>query len=44
MQLKALPLCKALSEVNPIPVKTAAGIMGLCSGRVRMPLVEMSEK
>jgi len=45
MQLKALPLCKALmSEVNPIPVKTAAGVMGLCSDRVRMPLVAMTEK
>ena len=30
-------------EVNPIPVKAAAEMMGLCSGRLRLPLCEMSE-
>jgi 4-hydroxy-tetrahydrodipicolinate synthase len=30
-------------ETNPIPVKTAMGIMGLCSPELRLPLSEMSE-
>jgi len=30
-------------ETNPIPVKTAMGLMGLDSGEMRLPLVEMEE-
>ncbi|MDR2191401.1 MAG: 4-hydroxy-tetrahydrodipicolinate synthase [Endomicrobium sp.] len=30
-------------ETNPIPVKTAAGILGLCSGDLRLPMCEMEE-
>ena len=42
MQLKYLKLINALfCEVNPIPVKTAAGLMGLCNGELRLPLCEM---
>lgn len=42
LQLKAIDLCNALfCEVNPIPVKKAAELMGLCSGKVKMPLTEM---
>ena len=42
LQLKAVPLVEALfSEVNPIPVKKAAQLMGLCGGTLRMPLSEM---
>ncbi|HRR89804.1 MAG TPA: dihydrodipicolinate synthase family protein, partial [Eubacteriales bacterium] len=42
MQLKVLPLVKAIfSEVNPIPIKKAAEIIGLCSGILRLPLTEM---
>lgn len=42
LQLKALPLIDALfCEVNPIPVKKAAQLMGLCGGTLRMPLTEM---
>ena len=42
LQLKALPLIRALfSEVNPIPVKKAAELMGLCGGTVREPLTEL---
>lgn len=42
LQLKALPLVDALfCEVNPIPVKKAAELMGLCGGTLRMPLTEM---
>ena len=31
-------------EVNPIPVKTAMGLLGRCSPELRLPLVPMSEK
>lgn len=42
LQLEALPLVDALfCEVNPIPVKKAAELMGLCGGTLRMPLTEM---
>ncbi len=40
-----LPLADALfSEVNPIPVKEACAMLGLCSAAVRLPLVGMSEE
>lgn len=43
LQLKYLKLCNALfCEVNPIPVKTALEMLGLCSGELRMPLCEMT--
>lgn len=42
IQLKAIPLCDALfCEVNPIPVKKGVELMGLCSGKLRMPLSEI---
>lgn len=42
LQLKALPLIRALfSEVNPIPVKKAVELLGLCGGTVRDPLTEL---
>ena len=42
LQLKALPLIHALfSEVNPIPIKKAVELMGLCGGTVREPLTEL---
>lgn len=45
MQLKVLPLVKAMfAEVNPIPVKKAAEIMGLCNGIVRLPLTECTKE
>ena len=31
-------------EVNPIPVKTALSLMGLCSPELRLPLVPLSEQ
>ena len=41
LQLKAMDLCDALfCEVNPIPVKKAVELAGLCSGYVRMPMTE----
>lgn len=45
MQLKLYPLVKALfCEVNPIPVKTAASLMGFGECNLRMPLCDMEEK
>ena len=42
---KLLPLIKALFiETNPIPVKTAMGLMGLCSPDLRLPMSAMSEQ
>ncbi len=42
LQLKVMELCHALfCEVNPIPVKKAVELTGLCNGYVRMPLTEM---
>lgn len=42
LQIRAIPLCDALfCEVNPIPVKKAVELMGLCEGNLRMPLTEM---
>lgn len=44
-QLRALPLIRALfSEVNPIPVKAAANLMGMEVGPLRLPLTDMEEK
>jgi len=45
LQFKLFPLVKALfCEVNPIPVKTAASLMGICSAAMRLPLCAMEEK
>lgn len=42
-QLALLPLINALfCEVNPIPVKMALALKGLCSAKMRLPLTEMS--
>lgn len=44
LQLGYLDLINALfCEVNPIPVKTAMGMMGLCSDEMRLPLCEMED-
>ncbi len=40
-----LPLVKAMFiETNPIPVKTAMGLMGMISPELRLPLCEMSKE
>jgi 4-hydroxy-tetrahydrodipicolinate synthase len=45
MQYKMLPLVSALfAEVNPIPVKYAASLMGLCENEMRLPLTPMANK
>jgi 4-hydroxy-tetrahydrodipicolinate synthase len=39
---KMLPLIKAMFlETNPIPLKTAMGMMGLCEPGLRLPMCEM---
>ena len=39
-----VPVYSALfAETNPVPVKAALGLMGLCSPEVRMPLVQASD-
>ena len=41
LQVQSLPLVRALfSEVSPIPCKYAMEQMGLCSGELRLPLIE----
>ncbi len=41
---RLFPLCRALFiESNPIPVKTALGLLGLCSPDLRLPLAPMAE-
>ena len=41
---KLLPLVKALFlETNPIPIKTAMGMLGMIAPELRLPLCEMSE-
>ena len=41
---KLLPLIKAVFlETNPIPVKTAMGLLGMCAPDLRLPMCSMSE-
>ncbi len=42
-QLTLLPLIRALfCEVSPVPVKAALDMLGLCSGELRLPLVDIT--
>ncbi len=44
LQLKLVGLCDALFiEVNPVPVKTAMGLLGFKTGNLRAPLCEMTD-
>lgn len=44
MHRRLFPLIKALFiETNPAPVKTALGLLGLCSDEMRLPLAPMEE-
>lgn len=44
MHLKLFPLCQAMFyETNPIPVKTAMGLLGMINPELRLPLCAMSE-
>jgi 4-hydroxy-tetrahydrodipicolinate synthase len=43
LHYKLLPLIKAVFlETNPIPVKTAMGLLGMCAPDLRLPMCEMS--
>ncbi len=43
MHYRLLPLIKALFiETNPIPVKTAMGLLGMCEPSLRLPMCPMS--
>ncbi len=45
IQLSLLPLYEALfNESNPIPVKYAASVLGLCENELRMPLLRANSK
>lgn len=45
MHFKLLPLIKAMFiETNPIPVKTAMGLLGMCEPHLRLPLCAMSQE
>lgn len=45
LNLQYLPLINALfSEVNPIPVKAAAAMLGYCRNEVRLPLAPLSRE
>ena len=44
LQLKYLKFINTLfCEVNPVPVKTAAALLGWCSDEMRLPLCEMDD-
>jgi 4-hydroxy-tetrahydrodipicolinate synthase len=43
LHYRLAPLVKAMFiETNPIPVKTAMGLLGMCDASLRLPLCEMS--
>jgi len=43
MNIQALPLINALfAEVNPIPIKAAAAMLGMCKNELRLPLIPLS--
>ncbi|MDD5687727.1 MAG: 4-hydroxy-tetrahydrodipicolinate synthase [Elusimicrobia bacterium] len=45
LHYKLFDLVKAMFiETNPIPVKTAMGLVGLCSDELRLPMCSMDEK
>jgi 4-hydroxy-tetrahydrodipicolinate synthase len=44
MQFQLIPLIHSLFiETNPIPVKTALALMGMCGGDLRLPMTPMAE-
>ena len=43
ISFKWLPLVKAMfMETNPIPVKAAMAMMGICSDEMRLPMCSMT--
>jgi 4-hydroxy-tetrahydrodipicolinate synthase len=44
LHYQMMPLNDAVFiEINPVPVKTALGLMGKCSPEVRLPLAPLSQ-
>jgi 4-hydroxy-tetrahydrodipicolinate synthase len=41
---KLRPIYEMISHVNPIPVKAALELLGICSCRARLPIVEANEE
>jgi 4-hydroxy-tetrahydrodipicolinate synthase len=41
---KLRPVYEMVSHVNPIPVKAALELLGICSSRARLPIVEANEE
>lgn len=45
LHYKLLPLIKAMFiETNPIPVKTAMGLLGMCAADLRLPMSQISQE
>lgn len=45
LHYKLLPLIKSVFlETNPIPIKTAMGLLGMCEPELRLPMCAMSEE
>src|ERR687893_280447 len=45
LHYELLPLFRALFvETNPIPVKTAASLLGLCSDEMRLPMIPLQDE
>ena len=46
LQKQYYPLLRGLMslDVNPVPIKTAAHLMGMCTDEIRLPLCTMSEE
>jgi 4-hydroxy-tetrahydrodipicolinate synthase len=41
---KLRPIYEMVSQVNPIPVKAALELLGICSCRARLPIVEANDE
>ena len=41
---KLQPIYEMVSKVNPIPIKAALELLGICSSRARLPIVEADEE
>jgi 4-hydroxy-tetrahydrodipicolinate synthase len=43
IDVKLRPIYEMIAQVNPIPVKAALDLLGICSSRARLPIVEADE-
>lgn len=44
IEAKLRPIYEVLSKTNPIPVKAALELLGICSARARLPIVEADQE